>query len=80
MVSSTGRSDPALYIPHTTNTRGHAVKIAASEAKAVLGSLVREAEQGNVVELTRYGRTAAVLISAEQWERAKRILFSENGN
>ncbi len=52
------------------------MKIAASEAKAVLGSLVRQAEQGQTIELTRYGRTAAVLISAERYERLTRELFT----
>lgn len=55
------------------------MKIAASEAKAILGSLVRQAEEGQTIELTRYGKTAAVLISAERYERLTRNLMSGEG-
>ncbi|MER7691194.1 type II toxin-antitoxin system prevent-host-death family antitoxin [Streptomyces sp. NPDC097610] len=54
------------------------MKVAASEAKAVLGSLVRQAEGGQTIELTRYGKSVAVLISAERYERLTRELFSES--
>ena len=53
-------------------------RIAASEAKAVLGSLVRQAEQGQTIELTRYGKGVAVLISAERYERLTRNLMEDN--
>ncbi|UJV43415.1 type II toxin-antitoxin system Phd/YefM family antitoxin [Streptomyces sp. AMCC400023] len=51
------------------------MKIAASEAKAVLGSLVREAEQGQTIQLTRYGKSVAVLISSERYDRLTRNLM-----
>ena len=53
-------------------------RIAASEAKAVLSSLVRQAEEGQTIELTRYGRTTAVLISAERYDRLTRNLMEDN--
>lgn len=56
-------------------------RIAASEAKAVLGSLVREAEAGRVVELTRYSKPVAVLISSEQYARYLRwVMSDDSGN
>lgn len=49
-------------------------KIAGSEAKAVLAELLRKAESGEEVHLTRYGETKAVLIGKEQYDRYRRNL------
>ncbi|MGW3087784.1 type II toxin-antitoxin system Phd/YefM family antitoxin [Streptomyces sp. NPDC001108] len=51
------------------------MKAAISEAKAKLPELVRAAEQGQTVELTRYGNTQAVIISQERYERLTRELM-----
>ena len=40
-----------------------------AEAKNNLSGLVHEAEQGHPVRLTRRGKSVAVLISTEQYER-----------
>ena len=49
-----------------------------ADARANLAELVREAEAGNAVELTRRGRSVAVLISTSEYERmiARRKKFS----
>lgn len=57
-----------------------ATRIAASEAKAVLGSLIRQAEAGEDIELTRYGRTVAVIVSAEKRDRLQRQMFTDSNN
>ncbi|WP_443064245.1 type II toxin-antitoxin system Phd/YefM family antitoxin [Streptomyces sp. NBC_00525] len=51
------------------------MKVATSEAKAKLPELIRAAEQGQTVELTRYGSTQAVIISRERYERLTRELM-----
>jgi prevent-host-death family protein len=51
------------------------MKVATTEAKARLPELIRAAEQGQTVELTRYGSTQAVIISQERYERLTRDLM-----
>ena len=52
------------------------MKVAISDAKARLPELVRAAEQGQTVELTRYGNTQAVIISEERYQRLTRSLMN----
>ncbi|MEU1894381.1 type II toxin-antitoxin system Phd/YefM family antitoxin [Streptomyces pristinaespiralis] len=54
------------------------IRIAGNEAKPILAELLRKAEAGEEIHLTKYGKTQAVLIGAEQYERYKRTLFSDN--
>lgn len=42
------------------------MRIAVAEAKAQFSDLIRRAEAGEVVELTRYGRPVARIIAAGQ--------------
>lgn len=42
------------------------MQIAVSEAKAHLAELIRRAEAGEVIELTRYGRPVARVVAAER--------------
>lgn len=42
-----------------------------SNARDSLPSIVREAERGSPVELTRRGKRVAVLLSADEYERLK---------
>ncbi|WP_371930385.1 type II toxin-antitoxin system Phd/YefM family antitoxin [Streptomyces poriferorum] len=51
------------------------MKVATTEAKARLPELIRAAERGQTVELTRYGSTQAVIISQERYERLTRELM-----
>ncbi|WP_443066556.1 type II toxin-antitoxin system Phd/YefM family antitoxin [Streptomyces sp. NBC_01260] len=51
------------------------MKVATTEAKARLPELIRVAEQGQTVELTRYGSTQAVIISQERYQRLTRDLM-----
>lgn len=53
------------------------IQIAGKEAKPILAELLRKAEEGEEIHLTRYGKTQAVLIGLEQYERYKRNLFTE---
>lgn len=54
------------------------MKIAGSAAKPILAELLRKAEQGEEVHLTKYGKTQAVIIGAEQYDRYRRNLFSND--
>lgn len=49
------------------------MRFSISEAKAVLASLVRMAEDGKTVELSRYSDTKAVIISKERYDRLVRL-------
>lgn len=53
------------------------IQIAGKEAKPILAELMRRAESGEEINLTKYGKTQAVLIGPEQYERYKRNLFTE---
>lgn len=53
------------------------MKVAISDAKARLPELVREAESGATVQLSRYGQTVAVLISQERYELLTRALMTD---
>jgi prevent-host-death family protein len=54
-----------VYIENQTMTERHSI----AEARSNLPKLVREAERGNVVELTRRGESVAVLIGRRQFEQ-----------
>ncbi|ALO94124.1 hypothetical protein SHL15_2991 [Streptomyces hygroscopicus subsp. limoneus] len=54
------------------------MKISTTDARSVLPDLIKKANAGQTVELTQYGRTAAVLISAERYDRLTRDLFTDN--
>lgn len=45
--------------------RGDRMKIAIAEAKAKFAELVRRAEAGEPIELTRYGRPVARIVAAQ---------------
>lgn len=53
------------------------MKVATSEARQKLPELIRAVEQGQTVELTRYGSTQAVLISQERYERLSRAVMTD---
>lgn len=42
------------------------MQIAIAEAKAQFAELIRRAEAGEAIELTRYGRPVAKIVAAEQ--------------
>lgn len=52
------------------------IRIAGNEAKPILAELLRKAEAGEEIHLTKYGKTQAVLVGVEQYERYRRTLFS----
>lgn len=56
-----------------------AKRYSIAEARSSFPTLVKEAEAGLEVELTRRGRPVAVLVSLERWEqvRGNRPLFAE---
>lgn len=56
-----------------------AKRYSIAEARSSFPTLVKEAEAGLEVELTRRGRPVAVLVSLEKWERlgANRQRFAE---
>lgn len=54
------------------------MKITTTEARTILPDLIKRAEAGETIEFTTYGRTKAVLISQERYERLTRDLFENN--
>ncbi|MFJ9265153.1 type II toxin-antitoxin system Phd/YefM family antitoxin [Streptomyces bacillaris] len=54
------------------------MKISTSDARTKLPELIARAEGGELVELTRYGSTQAVIISEERYERLTRNLMSDS--
>ncbi|MFE0509624.1 type II toxin-antitoxin system Phd/YefM family antitoxin [Streptomyces sp. NPDC058964] len=54
--------------------------IGSKEAKGVLSQLIQRAEGGETIRITKYGRDAVVMISAERYARLTRDLFSEDKN
>jgi prevent-host-death family protein len=46
--------------------RGPLMQIAISEAKAQFAELIRRAEGGEAIELTRYGRSVAKIVAADR--------------
>lgn len=48
-------------------------EVSAAEAKARLGEYLRLAEAGELVAITRYGRSVAGLVSAEDLVRLERL-------
>lgn len=47
--------------------------ISLAEAKAKLSECIREAERGEPVVITRYGKPVAALVGAEELERLDRL-------
>jgi prevent-host-death family protein len=47
--------------------------ISLAEAKAKLSECIREAERGEPVMITRYGKPVAALVGAEELERLDRL-------
>ena len=54
-------------------------EFSAAEAKRHFGDLLRRAEGGGAVTITRYGRPVAVLVSAEDAARIERIRAAPTG-
>ena len=54
------------------------MKISTTEARTILPDLILRANSGQTVELTQYGRTVAILLSAERYDRLTRQLFNDN--
>ncbi|UUU23315.1 type II toxin-antitoxin system Phd/YefM family antitoxin [Streptomyces sp. DSM 40750] len=52
--------------------------IGSKEAKGVLSQLIQRAEGGETIRITKYGRDAVVIISAERYERLARNLMEGN--
>jgi len=48
------------------NLKGADMQIAIAEAKAQFAELIRRAEAGEAIELTRYGRPVARIVTAER--------------
>jgi prevent-host-death family protein len=44
-------------------------KVSIAEARAKLPGLIREAEEGEAVQITRWGAPVAVLLSAAQYQK-----------
>lgn len=55
-------------------------RVTIAEAKLTLPALVREAERGGEIELTRRGKPVAYLVSAERHARIPRRGFVESLN
>ena len=51
------------------------MKISTTEARTILPDLIKKAHAGETVELQQYGRTTAVILSVERYERLTRNLF-----
>jgi len=64
-----------VYIHHVSKPKRYSI----AEARSSFPTLVREAEAGQEVELTRRGKAVAVLVSLDKWERlhANRPRFAE---
>jgi prevent-host-death family protein len=56
---------------------GMVKRYSIEEARANLASVVQEAEDGTQVELTRQGRTVAVLLGLEDFERLGSVAYEE---
>ena len=46
-------------------------KVSVAEAKGKLPSIIHEVEQGSRVEITRHGKSVAVMVSTGDYERLK---------
>lgn len=53
------------------------MRVASNDARHIIPDLIRRAEAGETIELTRYGKAVAVLISSERYERLARDLFED---
>lgn len=53
------------------------MKISTTEARDALPDLMKRAESGETIEFTTYGKTRAVLISLERYDRLTRDLFND---
>ena len=58
-----------MYIVMYIEEDGMAKRHSIAEARSNLPNLVREAESGKVVELTRHGKLVAVLMGSRQYEQ-----------
>ncbi|MET8976241.1 type II toxin-antitoxin system prevent-host-death family antitoxin [Streptomyces sp. NPDC004539] len=54
------------------------MRVASNDARHIIPDLIRRAEGGETITLTRYHKPVAVLISAERYERLTRNLFEDN--
>lgn len=54
------------------------MKISTTEARTILPDLIKRASSGETVELTQYGKTAAIILSTERYERLTRNLMEDN--
>ena len=54
------------------------MQVAIAEAKANLADLIRRAEAGEEIELTRYGRPVARLVSAKTEKKKNLLGFMES--
>jgi len=54
------------------------MRVASNDARHILPDLIRRAEGGETIELTRYHKGVAVIISAERYERLVRNLMEDN--
>jgi prevent-host-death family protein len=81
MRSSRGRSELTCYDVHQHVHGDHfmAQRNSIAEARSNLPNLIREAETGKIVELTRRGEPVAVLIGRKRYEQLTSRLrpFSE---
>lgn len=54
------------------------MKISTTEARTVLPDLIKKVQAGQTVELQQYGRTTAVILSVERYERLLRNLMEDD--
>ncbi|MER6128099.1 type II toxin-antitoxin system prevent-host-death family antitoxin [Streptomyces sp. NPDC001795] len=55
-----------------------AMRVASNDARHIIPDLIRRAESGETITLTRYHKEVAVIISAERYERLTRNLMEDN--
>lgn len=54
------------------------MRVSTADARDIIPELVRKAEAGEVIHLTRYGRDVAVLVNQETYDRYMRVLMTDN--
>ncbi|MGW6356699.1 type II toxin-antitoxin system Phd/YefM family antitoxin [Streptomyces sp. NPDC055092] len=52
------------------------MKVSTKDAKSTISEIVRRAENGETVTITKYGVDAAVVISKERYDRLTRSMMS----
>ncbi|WP_431036774.1 type II toxin-antitoxin system Phd/YefM family antitoxin [Streptomyces sp. P6-2-1] len=60
-----------------TSERSSMYKVTATDFRDEVAALIRRAEAGESVGVTKYGEVRAVLISSERYERLTRELMSK---